>query len=390
MITLLRKLFIKDYQNVSDKKVREKHGLLASIGGIIINALLFSFKLLIGIISSSMSIISDAINNLTDFLSCFVNLFGFKMSSKPADKEHPFGHQRIEYIAGLIVCIIIVIIGVILGYTSIMNLINQDSSLDLSIYAFIILGGSILFKILLALYNYKIGKIINSVALKASFIDSINDVISTSVVLIASLIQYFYPSLWYIDSSMSLIVSIYILISGIKMLKETSSPLIGTTIDKEIVDEIEKDVRSYEGILGIHDLIAHSYGENKIFVTLHAEVDGYISTFVSHELIDKIEKEVMEKHNILLTIHMDPIDTKNKEIPILESRITKLVKNIDERLSIHDLRMVSGEHNTNIIFDIVLPFDVKTSKEEIKKIIQDDFKNENYTIVINFDSEYIE
>ena len=220
MITLLRKLFIKDYQNVSDKKVREKHGLLASIGGIIINALLFSFKLLIGIISSSMSIISDAINNLTDFLSCFVNLFGFKMSSKPADKEHPFGHQRIEYIAGLIVCIIIVIIGVILGYTSIMNLINQKSNLDLSIYAFIILGGSILFKILLALYNYKIGKIINSVALKASFIDSINDVVSTSVVLIASLIQYFYPSLWYLDSSMSLIVSVYILISGIKMLKD--------------------------------------------------------------------------------------------------------------------------------------------------------------------------
>ncbi len=392
MITFLRKLFIKDYQNIKDPKVREKHGLLASIFGIVINSILFIFKLIIGFISGSMSIISDAINNLTDFLNSFVSLFGFKFASKPADKEHPFGHERIEYISGLIVCMVILCLASILGVTTILGLINQTSDFEFSIFIIIILIGSIILKIILFLFNYKMAKVIDSLTLKANALDSLNDVISTSLVLIFSIVQYYYPNLWYLDGIISLILVVYIFISGIKMLKETSAPLIGTPIDSKFTVQIINDIKSYNGILGVHDCIAHSYGPNKIFMTIHCEVDGYKNSFENHELIDKIENVISNKYQIFLTIHMDPIDTKSEKLIEIKQELSKIISNISHELSFHDVRIVKGKESSNVIFDLVYPYDKKIiSKEELTNIIQKELNKIDPTlkVVIHFDEEYI-
>ena len=242
MVTFLRKLFIKNYQNVEDEKVREKHGVLASIIGIVFNTILFVIKLLIGIFTASMSIISDALNNMTDFGSSIVSLLGFKLAGKDADKEHPYGHQRIEYITGMITSFIIILVAGLLIYNSVLTLVNQDSSTSYSIRAFVILGISIVLKLILGFIYSGLGKAINSVALKANRQDSFNDAISTSIVLIASIIQYFFVDLWWLDSSISILVALFILYSGIKMVKETASPLIGEAPDFNLIQKIVKDI----------------------------------------------------------------------------------------------------------------------------------------------------
>lgn len=391
MVKLLRKIFIKNYNDVNDPKVREKHGILASIGGIIINLLLFGFKVFIGVISFSMSIISDAINNLTDLFSCFVNLFGFKIASKPADKEHPYGHERVEYIAGMIVSFIIIAVGIVLGYTSIMKLINQEASPIYDIYAFIILVGAIIFKVLLGLFYYGLGKAINSETLKASMKDSFNDVICTTGVLICAIITYFIDGLWWLDPSVSLLISLFILYSGIKSVKETSSPLIGLSPDSQFVKDIVNDIFTYEGVLGIHDLVCHSYGHTNIFMTLHVEVDGYANMIEIHDLIDNIENEISKKYGIHLTIHMDPIDTKNENLPKLKLIISNIVKEYDERLTIHDLRIVSGPTHTNILFDILMPHGKKINEVDLINTVTDKIKqlDNSYNIIIKIDYSFI-
>jgi len=389
MINFLRKLFIKDYKNVSNPQVRTKHGILAAIGGIFVNILLFTFKLLIGVISGSISIISDAINNLTDLLSCFVNLFGFKLANKPADDEHPFGHERIEYIAGMIISFIIICVAILLCYSSTMKLINQEANTNYSIYAFIILGVSILFKFFLGLYYYKIGKIIDSIALKASMQDSINDCITTSVVLISALVQFFNPTLWYLDPAMSIVVGIFIFINGIKMVKDTASPLIGISPDSSLIKSVVKDVKSHKGILGVHDIICHSYGPNKIYITLHAEVDGYKNMFESHDLIDNIESEIDHKYSAICTIHMDPIDTHSTIIKELKPIIEDTLVSFSTYLSYHDLRLVKGETHTNVIFDILVPAEFKDTEEllkALKKAIKE--YNSKYNLVVNVDHDF--
>ena len=389
MVTFLRKLFIKDYKNIGDPKVRTRHGVLASIGGIIINLLLFVFKIVIGIITASMSIISDAINNLTDLLSCFVNLIGFKMASKPADSEHPYGHERIEYIAGMIISFIIICVALLLGYTSIMKLVNQEKTTNYEISAFIILGVAIVFKIILGLFYRGIGKAINSVSLKASMQDSLNDAISTGVVLIAALIQYFYNDAWYLDAAMSLVVALFIFINGIKMVKETASPLIGISPSSQMVQDIINEVKGHKGILGVHDVICHSYGPTKLFITLHAEVDGYANMFDSHEIIDNIESEVNKRYGAICTIHMDPIDTRSKELKALKPIIEDTLISFNEHLSFHDLRIVTGKGHSNIIFDVVIPMGFNDTakllialRKEIRLI------NPKYNVVINVDHDF--
>ncbi len=396
MINFLRKLFIKNYQDVNNEKVRTAHGVLAACGGIFINLLLFSLKLLIGIITVSMSIISDAINNLTDLFSCFVNLIGFKMASKPADFKHPFGHERIEYIAGMIISFIIIGVALVLGYSAITTLISGNSDTNYNVWAFVILGASILFKVILGLFYYGLGKAINSVALKASMQDSFNDCISTGCVLIASLTQFLllkYANInaWYIDPSISILVAIFILYSGIKMIVETASPLIGSAPDEKLFDDIVKDVESYKGVLGTHDAIMHSYGPTKIFMTIHVEVDGYENMFKSHDMIDNIEKEVGNKYGISLTVHMDPVDTKNKEIPILKEQISELLPKIHSDLSFHDLRVVAGPTHTNVIFDLVVPNDKDIDKAKLAHQIRKEIKKikPQYFAVINFDEKYV-
>lgn len=394
MVTLLRKLFIKDYKNVNNPKVREKHGILAALGGVFINLLLFGFKITIGLLTFSMSIISDAFNNLTDLFSCFVNLFGFKIASKPADKEHPYGHERVEYIAGMIVSFIIVAVAILLGYTSIMKLIQHDSELDFtnSIWVFVILGGAIVAKLLLGLFYYGIGKSINSIAIKASMQDSLNDVVCTSAVLIATVIQFFFRDLWWLDPAMSIAVALFILYSGIRMIFETASPLIGLTPDSEFVKNIIDNIKARKGVLGIHDLVIHSYGPTKIFITVHVEVDGYSDMFVAHDLIDNIEEEISHKYGVELTIHMDPIDTKSKEMPILKEKITEILEVINKDIKFHDLRLVAGPSHTNILFDVVVPPEIKIDIDELnKKVVESvDHLNKKYHCIIKIDQNYLD
>ena len=392
MVRFLRKLFIKNYENVQDEKVREKHGVLASLIGIVFNSILFFMKLIIGIFTSSMSIISDALNNMTDFGSSIVSLVGFKLAGKKADKEHPYGHERIEYITGMITSFIIILVAALLIYNSITSLISGESSASFSIWAFVILGVSILSKLVLSFIYKGLGKTINSVALIANKQDALNDAISTSVVLIASIVQFFYPNLWFLDNSVSILVALFILYSGIKMVRETASPLIGEVPDESLIEKIIANIKEYKGVLGVHDVMFHSYGPTKTFMTCHVEVDGYEDTFTSHDLIDNIEKEISNKYKILLTIHMDPVDTRNEEIPVLVGIISKTLQNLNKNLSFHDLRVVSGPTHTNVIFDIVLPIDFKGTKIEITKTVREAIKNQNpkYNVVINFDENYID
>lgn len=392
MVTFLRKLFIKNYQNVEDEKVREKHGVLASIIGIVFNTILFVIKLLIGIFTASMSIISDALNNMTDFGSSIVSLLGFKLAGKDADKEHPYGHQRIEYITGMITSFIIILVAGLLIYNSVLTLVNQDSSTSYSIRAFVILGISIVLKLILGFIYSGLGKAINSVALKANRQDSFNDAISTSIVLIASIIQYFFVDLWWLDSSISILIALFILYIGIKMVKETASPLIGEVPDFNLIQKIVKDIKSYDGVLDVHDVMFHSYGPTKTFMMCHVEVDGYKDMFKSHDLIDNIEKEISSKYKVLLTIHMDPVDTKSEEIPKLYEIIKKTLQNLDKNLSFHDLRVVSGPTHTNVIFDVAIPIGVKENKLTITKTLRAEIKkyDSKYNLVINFDDNYID
>ncbi|MDR0934774.1 MAG: cation diffusion facilitator family transporter [Erysipelotrichaceae bacterium] len=395
MVTLLRKLFIRNYKNVGNAKVREKHGILAAISGIVINLLLFTFKSLIGILTFSMSIISDAINNLTDMFSGLVNLIGFKIANKPADEKHPYGHERVEYIAGMIVSFIIIAAALVLAYSSITVLIQGDTNrLDFADinWVYVILGGSILFKLLLGYIYYGLGKSIDSVTLKASFIDSLNDAICTTIVLIATIIQYFVPDLWYLDLVLSMLVAIFIFYTGIKMVKETASPLIGLSPDDKLVKKIVKRIKEFDGVLGVHDLVVHSYGPTKIFMTIHVEVDGYINIFESHDLIDRIEDDISDHCGVEITIHMDPLDTRNKEIPILKEKIEEILLTIDKELSFHDLRLVAGPTHTNVLFDVVVPEGFKMRDAILENRIEKKVNelDKKYNTIVKVDHNYLD
>ena len=390
MINLLCKLFIKDYQNTNSNEVRTRYGNLASIVGIISNLILFGLKLFIGLITGAISIVADAINNLADMGSSVVTLIGFKLSSKPADKEHPFGHERIEYITGLIVSIMIIIIGLTLGKSSFDKILNPDP-LDKSLILItsITLVIAILIKLWQSLFNAKIGKKINSVALIATSKDSRNDVISTTGVLVGVLLSN-YVFNFNLDGYIGLGVSIFILISGIKLIKETTDPLIGVAPDKELVKTITDDILSYKGVYGIHDLVCHMYGQTKLFMTIHVEVDAKTNILESHDLIDNIEKDMKEKYNIEISIHMDPIEMDNEELNYFQNILSSSLNNLEKSLSFHDLRMVKGYTHTNIIFDVVVPFDAKITKEEIFETLLKKAKEINplYELVINFDIDY--
>ena len=391
MINLIRRIFIKDYKNVKDKKVREKHGLVASIGGIIVNIILFGVKFLIGLLAGSRAIISDAINNLTDLVSNIVSLIGFKIASKPADKKHPYGHERVEYVTGMIVSFLIIAVAIVLGYTAVQNLINHVDAPAFGIASFIVLGVAIVGKILLGLFYSGMGKAIDSVSLKANKQDSFNDAISTTAVLITSIVCYFIPGLWWLDPVVSLGIAGFILFSGIKLVLETVSPLIGLTPDSEFVQSIIKDVMKTKGVLGIHDLVVHSYGETKVFITLHAEVDAYQNVMELHDMIDNIEMEIGKKYGVELTIHMDPIDTKSKEIPVLKNVIAKTLGEFHAEITFHDLRVVAGPTHTNVLFDVVMPLGSKLNEKEITDSLKKSIKavDNKYNTVIKIDNSYI-
>ena len=401
MVNLIRKIFIKDYQNVNEEKVRIKHGVVSACFGLFINLILFTFKLVIGLLTGLISLISEALNNITDFLSCFVTLFGFKLANKPADRDHPYGHQRIEYICGLIVSFICLIIGIVLIYSSIIKIVNKEEGNykddTLFMWTMIILVVSIIFKVLLGFIYKGMGKAINSIALKASMSDSFLDCIATGVVIISSLLQYILfkcnPSLtWivYIDPVSSIIVAIFVIVNAIQMINEVSKPLIGEPIDEKISENIKNDINNYDGILGTHDMNAYSYGPTKIFISIHCEVDGYKDVFKTHELIDTIEQEINEKYNVNLTIHMDPVDTKNKDLIDIEEMVNTYIKENNLDLSIHDLRVSIKKDTKYLYFDMVIPNNNLNKDEINNKIISlINSKYSIYKIVIHNDTKFV-
>ena len=372
MVKILGKLFIKDYQNYDNPTVRTSYGKLSGIVGIISNLLLCILKIVTGLLIGSFSYIADGINNLSDAGSSIVTLIGFRLASEPADADHPFGHQRIEYLTGLIVSFIIIAIGLILFKSSIDSIINPGESVKFSWISCLILVVSIIIKCLQSIFYRKIGKLIKSTAVMATSVDSLNDCISTGVVLIASIISLFTDLK--LDGYMGCFVSIFIFISGYKLVKEATSPLIGEKPSKELVESIADKILSYPKVLGIHDLVIHSYGPGKIFATIHVEVDSEESIIVTHDIMDNIEQDFKNEMNINLVIHMDPIDTKDENTLELKEQAFKILNEIDPLLTFHDFRVVRGETHTNVLFDVVVPIRYGTSDSELKKIIASKFK----------------
>jgi len=373
---LIKKLFIKNYKNTTDEKVRFKYGFVAGIFGLLSNLLLFAGKLLIGIIGGSITIIADAINNLSDMGSSAIVIFGFKLSSKPADSEHPFGHQRYEQIMALIVAVIVMAIGILLSKSSIEKLIAPEPT-SVSVITYVVLGLAILVKLFQMWLYSDFSKSINSDILKASSIDSRNDVISTSAVLVAMVLINIFGDIGFsIDGLFGLIVSVFIMISAIKLIKETIGPLLGEMPDKEFVQSLKDKILSYDGVLGIHDFLIHSYGANNYFVNVHVEVSSKVDVMISHDVIDNIERDFREQLGITLSIHLDPIETDNEQVNFNKKKVDVILKNIDESLSFHDFRMVFGETHINILFDVVIPFSSKITLDIVKKELEEKYKDE--------------
>lgn len=388
MSELLVKLFIKDYQNTSNPVVREKYGLLSGFIGILVNVILTIGKFIIGTLSHSIAITGDAINNLADAGSNIVTLVGFKMAGMKPDKEHPFGHGRIEYIAALIVGFIVELMGFELIKSSIDKIRNPEP-LVFSFPAVLVLVLSIFGKIWLALFNRHLGKKIDSPAMSAVVADSISDTTATTVTLICLILSRF--TALPLDGYFGIAVSLFIMYSGYGILKETISVLLGTPPEKELVDEIINLVKSHEEIIGIHDLVIHSYGAGHIFASLHAEVEADVDILAAHDSIDIIEQEVMAKFGIQLVIHLDPLITNDDEINRLKAITEDAVCAVDNTLKIHDFRTVVGPTHTNLIFDVVKPFEVKLTDKEIQTMIQEKITeiNPTYFIVATIEASYI-
>ena len=388
MLTLLSKIFIKDSSDVSSPRVRSAYGTLCGIMGIILNILLFGIKMLAGAISGSISIMADAFNNLTDAGSSVITLIGFRMSGQKPDRDHPFGHGRIEYISGLIVSMLILLVGFELGKGSVEKIITPEP-VEFSIVAIIILVCSIAVKGYMALYNFTIGKKISSAAMRATAQDSLNDTIATTAVLLC-LIFAKLTSI-NIDAYCGLAVSGFILFSGLRAVKETMDPLLGTPPSEEFIKDIEKIVHSYEGVSGIHDLIVHDYGPARTMISLHAEVPCDADMLATHDMIDNIEKELREHLNCDAVIHMDPIATNDELTTSVREKVAALVTCIDSALTIHDFRMVTGPTHTNVLFDLVVPFGFEKSEKELRENMQTIVKtiDENYYSVINIDKSYV-
>lgn len=389
MTNLLRRLFIKDYKNVKNQHVREKHGVLAAVVGVVSNIILFIIKFFVGLFTNSISIIGDAINNLSDMGSSLITFIGFKLSGKEADKDHPFGHQRIEYITGLIISLIIMFIGLQLGINSIKKIIVPDV-VNYSTIAIVMLSISIIIKVWQSLFNRRIGKEIDSVALIATSQDSLNDVISTLVILICALVTKYLN--YNIDAYAGVFVSLFILYSGFKMLKESTDPLIGTAIELKFVKEIEEEIRKYENVIGIHDVICHKYGPTKIFMSLHVEVPASMEFILAHDLIDRIEVEIGKRFGIELIIHLDPVDVNCEITQSLKEHLENFIlEGKYTNLNFHDFRIVKGITHTNILFDLVIPHSLKDKKKEIFAYFEKKYReiNESFNIVITFDYEYV-
>jgi len=365
---------------------RARLGTLSGIAGIIVNLLLFGIKLIAGLLSGSVAIIADATNNLSDAGTSIITAISFKLAEKRADREHPFGHARIEYIAGLIVSFIIVLLGVELFKSSIKTIVKHKESTYTALI-FIILITSVIIKLLLALFYKNIGKKINSVSLEAAATDSLSDVLSTGVVIVGAIISKLTG--YQIDGWLGAAVALFILISGIKLIKETTDPLLGAEPDPEYVKEIADEIMSYEGVLGMHDLVIHSYGSGRTYASVHIEVSENKPILESHELIDNIENDFVKK-GVQLVAHLDPVNYDDPKVNYLRMKVTEIVRNINLELDIHDFRVVLGKEQSNLIFDVDVPVEYEKTDAELVKLVTEEIHkiSKEYNPVITIDRGY--
>lgn len=384
MTNLLLRLFVKDAGNTEDPKVRAAYGNLAGIVGIICNLFLFVGKLIVGTISGSVSITADAVNNLSDASSSVVTLVGFKLAEKPADEDHPYGHARIEYITGLMVAGLILIIGFELAKSSVEKILHP-APVEFSAAVAVVLVMSILVKLWMALFNRTLGRRIQSTTLEATAADSRNDVISTGAVLIAAIVGA--VTNLAIDGYVGLLVALFILWSGVGIAKDTINPLLGERESPELRRTIIDEVRKNEKVLGFHDLLVHDYGPGRRFASIHVEMDQKENPLECHDIIDDIERECLEKHNVHLVIHYDPVVTDDAELNHMKALVLEVIHGIDGRLSIHDFRMVRGPGHTNLIFDMTVPYELEGKENEIKRQLDEVIAKEpvKYYTVITFE-----
>ena len=387
MNELLFRKFVKDCENVKDSRVRDSYGKLAGAVGIVSNSLLCIMKIVIGWLSGSIAIVADGINNLADASSSVITLIGFRLAALPEDDEHPYGHARIEYLAGMAVSVMIILVGVELGKSSIEKIISPEP-LEFSWVLAAVLLLAIVIKIWQARFNIAAGKRIDSLTLIATGADSRNDVISTSVVLLGVLVGHFAQV--QIDGYLGLAVAIFILWSGINAVKDTLDPLLGTPPTHEFVQRIRDLVMAHGTILGIHDLIVHDYGPGRVMISLHAEVPANEDVLALHDEIDNVEKELREKLGCDAVIHMDPVVTDDGVTEETRHRVQTLVHCIDDAIDIHDFRMVSGPTHTNLIFDAVVPFGFRLTDQEVEEKIRKAVRalDGNYYAVVNVERSY--
>lgn len=388
MFSLIAKKVIKNYKDTTHPDVREKYGILCSILSIFCNGFMVVFKLLFGFITNSVAIQADGFNNLSDMGSNLATLFGFKMAGKHPDSDHPYGHGRYEYITGLIIAFLILLVAFSSLQESVMKIINPEK-LNFQVGAVIVLIISILMKLWMASFNKSAGQLIESTSLKAAAQDSLNDVLTTFATLISLCFALFTDLP--VDGVIGAIVSLFVLKSGIDIFRDTVDPLLGQAPDKELVDEIYKYVMSFDKVIGIHDFMMHDYGPGRKYMTFHAEVDSRENIMEIHDEIDLIERELLEKFNILTTIHMDPIDMDDELTNQLRKKVKQIVLQINESYSIHDFRIVSGPTHTNLIFDVLIPADDEIAHKILKTEIEKKVKELNpaYFCVIQIDHAFI-
>lgn len=389
MITLFAKLWIPNYQNTSSPEVRRAYGVLCGAVGIFLNVLLCAAKLFAGILTGSIAITADAFNNLSDAGSSIITLFGFKLAGQKPDPEHPFGHGRIEYIAGLIVSLIILLMGFELGKTSVQKILHpQPVSIHLLSLGILLL--SVMVKCYMAFYNRSVGKKIGSAAIEATATDSFSDCFSTGAVLVCTVLSYF--TNWNIDGWAGLFVAVFILFSGYRAAKETISPLLGQPPAQELVTRIQQIILRHSEILGVHDMIVHDYGPGRMFISVHAEVPANGDVLALHDTIDNAERELAEELGCIASIHMDPIATEDELTMQTKARVEELLHTYDARLSMHDFRMVVGPTHTNVIFDVVVPYQFPKTDSEVKGELRDLIcgLEGNYFAVIQVDHPFID
>lgn len=384
MTSLLLRLFVKDYENTESVAVHSAIGRLAGFTGIICNLLLFLGKLTVGWLANSVSIIADAINNLSDASSSVVTLLGFKMAQQPADAEHPYGHARYEYLSGLVVAALILIIGFDLAKSSFQKILHPEA-VEFSAATFVVLVLSIAVKLWMAGFFRSLGNRIHSTTLQATSVDSRNDVVASTAVLLGCAVGYFFHV--NIDGIIGLAVAVFILYSGVDIARETISPLLGKQADPELIDRITQLVLSHEKILGIHDLLVHDYGPGQCFATVHAELSAEEDPLECHDIIDDIERDALEQMNVHLVIHYDPVVLNDEEWNTMREIMDEIIVKVDPKLSMHDFRVVRSSKKTKLMFDLAVPYSMRSRHREIKAQIDALLaeRGKDYKTVISFD-----